>query len=911
MRTMWLVPMLLTACGLMAVPVGAHAFGDFAPRGSLFYARAGDLSGALNTLGGEDWQPKILELLRITGELEDMGGVDEAMRFIDYLGQTEVVIVDLMLREPHVQLIEVSRLKDGAPTEFSKDFIGILDGHDGFEVTPTSIRQGPMLTFLEQGLFITVIGGAAETHVRDVLDGFKDESLSGLRRFEEWSKSARGDVVAWANMRAWRNVTDRFGEEFSDSDRMIMEFIEWNKWDTLTVSLTLPRGGDLQLQAELTFHEPLSNLSTFLRPAGANRLASMLPRDTLMFASAQLGTDHERTLHDILGFIHDAEMRSTPKTLEHEVRWANSRLSRARQRLDRIKEDQDLTDAERTAAIEDQEVVVEHLEQALRNLEERLANFTPRPFAPHGQERGGTQTDAEEVDDFIEEFLVDYLGVTRLEAARALGSEALVGVLNLPAGDDRYSFEYMTNGWFVMIETSAGFDELKDKILEQLLPEDDDLQAFVRYSVPGGEILSERRITPDVVFFAGSGVVGMAPSDYVARRVLAAAGGGDRLYLGSVGAASGSKAGWIDLAALIDREVQNAIRRSMIWGWPPSPSFDIRDLFPAGAVAGANTNESANAITLTATLSGPRDAQPMLKVWRDEVIAEAASFHDRNELSELVTALRRWGGQNGEALDELDSRKYRELVASVTPESLVEQGLYKPRDGLRSAFDPVHVERFVERLDGWRTLIGGDDTLEESSHEWYGLMPTKRVPYFRDGEEWQDPWLQGWIVAATKGPWVRGGRYVVRQWPFDVGGGFDEQDVPIGVSVMWLPESEFQALFAANRRGEVRVFESERPAPDVPEWQVRYELGDEISAVREIRNALERRRREQGENFRPTFRNGTLEELRLLLDNEWEYAVPHKLTIETTDEGIRVRYTTGNLWIESGPEGEIASWQTE
>jgi hypothetical protein len=300
-------------------------------------------------------------------------------------------------------------------------------------------------------------------------------------------------------------------------------------------------------------------------------------------------------------------------------------------------------------------------------------------------------------------------------------------------------------------------------------------------------------------------------------------------------------------------------------------------------------------------------------VLRDELIADTACLHDRHELSALTMALREWGEENSETLNGLEGREYREFVAAVTPEGLIEQGLYIPRDGLRSAFDPAHAERFQRRMDGWDTLIGGENTLKESSHEWVGLWQSKAEPLFGENEEWQEVWLHGWIVAATKGPWVRGGRYVVRQRPTDAAGTAIEEDGSMSLRVSWMPEHEYQALSAANRRGEVRVFASERPESPVPEWQARHDLELQMDGVEYIRRALERKRNELGEGFTPTFRNGTREELRLLIGDSADYVhtVPHKLTIETTEEGIRVRYTEGTLWVEANPKGQLASWQTE
>lgn len=923
MRIKLLGLLILIASGLTAT-VSAQAPGDFAPRNSLVYVRAGDVSGALDALGGDGWKERVLELLRFAGA-EDMGGIDEAKRFIDYLGVTELIIADLMVRDPHVQLIEVTRLKEGAPTRFSQEFIEGAVRHPDYQITPTSVRNGPMLIRIERGLFITTVGESAEAHVRDVLAGDTEESLSGVKRFQDWNKNARGDIVAWADMRAWRTMLERLGDEVPRDVREAMEFVEWQKWDALSLSVALPgRTSGLQIQATLSLNEPLTRAAAFLKPSGASRLVPMLPAETLMLVSAQLGTSHEQTLHNILEVFHDAQMLTMPQQLSSRVDSFEMQIQWNRERRARTAANENLSEEQRAKQLEVEDSRLQQLERMLQQARHDLLAFKSRPFASHGHERESTRTMAEEFDDEIEEALTKFLGITRQEACNVLGREAVFGVLNLPDGGDRWDSEVLEHGWFVLAETEPGFDEVKEKILDRLLgrdlppgdPADEDAQRrqrmaseLLHYKVPGGEIMCERRVRSEVVFFAGSGVVGVARSDYVARRLLEAASGGGRISAGRFPAGiAGSKVGWLDLAALLDRLLKSAEHDARRWERIPQPMFDLRELLPQGAIVSARTDESAAAVTLTVSLHGPRDLKPLLGVVRNELVVDAAYSHDQQTIRMLRQSLNQWHRQNKSALDELDATEYREFVAAVTPAALIEQQLLAPRDGLYSAFDPALAQRFEKALEEGSDLVPGGENLDASGYEWYGLRRDKWPPQEEDANEGGRgivrlsavPSGEGWIVTATREPWLRGGRLVLLET--------DAGNFVHG----WMPEDEFQLLRAANARGETAVKPEQRPEPVLPEWKARVELANQEYPLNLLHRQLEQRRRAaaaQGQEWRPAFNQGTPEELAQLLGKEEAYEHPEKLTIETTDDGIRVRHSEGNLWIETGPNGSRASWQ--
>ena len=84
--------LLVVLGGLFATTVQAFEPGDFAPRGSLLYMRANDLSGAVQKLGGESWKSEVERMLLARDKRDfdqSEAVIEEVRRFADYLGMTD------------------------------------------------------------------------------------------------------------------------------------------------------------------------------------------------------------------------------------------------------------------------------------------------------------------------------------------------------------------------------------------------------------------------------------------------------------------------------------------------------------------------------------------------------------------------------------------------------------------------------------------------------------------------------------------------------------------------------------------------------------------------------------------------------------------------------------------------------
>lgn len=921
----------LLLLALSGLTLCAQTHGDFAPRGSLVYVRCDDVSGALKKLGGEDWIKQAEDLLRLIPE--DMerqaGGIDEARRFIDYLGETELVIADVMAREPNVQLIEVTRLKDGAPKTFSEGFIKQLhEQHDNdADITPTRLKLEDVTIRLHNGLYITTIGGAAENHVRDVLEGVTENSLSGSERFKRWNKGARGDIVAWADMAAWRNAIEKLGEDFDREFKEILDFAEWQKWDQLSASAAL--GNGIQLQATLTMTEPLKRLGAFMRPAGPMRLPAMLPEETLGFAAVQLGTDHNATLLEVLRVFHDMNEAARPANLERQIGWAERRIKQIPQTIEDVKKDPELTDEEKKEWIESLQEQLENEKEELARLKAELAAAAKsRPFQPDPAARDGRGSEAERTLDELDEFLRT-IGTSRVEAANALGTEGVAGALDLVDPVDGRWDSSLENGWFVALEARGNFEELKTRILDRLLgrnlpadlPEEererleDAARSLAHYTAHGGEILCNSLGGGGWAVFAGHGIVGIAGNEYTAHRILEAANGTRRLDTRRVaGGMTASKLGWLDVLAVFKSmqvdELAGARRYFSLQDWV----FDFAKGFGEGAAVSLHIDEAATAITAKAALAGPRNAEKPLAMLRESMLNARAADHDDYELRALGDGIRRWQVHHKGALAELDEADYRKFVAEATPQALAEKAFYQPYDGLRSAFDPALRERFDAAQRGRSFKIGGEDGLAESGFEWYGLFPA-RWPEperdeegnpVRDYEDYGGGQLRGWIVAAMREPWHVGGRIALLDWNGSV-------------TVRWLHEDDFKLLRAANGRGALAVPEADRVWPELPEWVQWRRVERHSWELRSMQQFLQSRvaqARADGREFKPEFNGGTAEELAKLFgddDPEWVdwHLNPADLRIWTTDAGVFVKLTVGKHWAETGEKGTTFSWRSQ
>jgi hypothetical protein len=915
----------LIGVALMAIFAGglfAQAQGDFAPRGSLAYVRANDVSGALKGLFGDEWRKHADEVLALMseGDRRELGGVDEAWRFIDYLGETELVIVDVMVREPYIQLIEVTRLKEGAPTEFSEEFLKSLNEDKAkrkqSEYTPSMLRhRGDLTIRLHNGLMITTVGGTAEAHVKEVLAGKTDESLSKVKKFQKWNETAHGDIVGYADMAAWRAALDRLGEDFDNELRASLDFMEWQKWDRIELSVTLPGNTSrLEINANLITNEPLKRPAVFFRPGGAPRLVGLLPSETVAVASIQLGSDHEKTYLDVLGVIHDVLQQTEPANLKRRIERYETQIEQIEKEIARLEKDEDLDEARRKQDIDASRNRIAMHREMIARWNDELGAYKERPFNPNNEtgERKG-RTEPERFHDELSEILKQF-GITRGEIASALGTEAVIGIIDLPDNaPERANLDYYEDHWFVAAEVTAEFDTVKNKLLDTVLarklPEDmpekereralKNAANLVCYDVPGGEILCERRIRQEVVFFAGSGIAGAAPNDIVARRLLASASGQGRFDTNKLGGVVGSKLGWVDLRAVGERLLQATETQSSYQGRFPRPGFDLRAAFEGGAMISAATDERGNGISLRVTFGGTPNFAGLLPMFRDELVAQQAQEHDESQLRSIAEAARRWKSANEVALPQSAAER-RAAFRAVTLENLVEQNHLKPRDGLRSAFDPAAVRKAGDPAD-----------LSECGFDFYGPYADSWPAGERDPDVTESkgmymgrvPPLRGWIVAAHKKPWARGGRYVMLEYHTDI-------------RKAWLSESDFQKLLAVNGRGDTELAAIDRVSAQ-PEWKRRKELGRHEWELRNIRQELTQRREaaiSSGGEFNPEFDGGTDEELRELLGDGRNVRISFpssRLKFWTTEAGVFVRETDGDLWIQQGPKGASASWMRE
>jgi hypothetical protein len=431
------------------------------------------------------------------------------------------------------------------------------------------------------------------------------------------------------------------------------------------------------------------------------------------------------------------------------------------------------------------------------------------------------------------------------------------------------------------------------------------------YPVTGGEILCERRLRQDVVFFAGSGIAGAAANEIVARRMLEAAQGRGRFDTGKLGGGTmGSKLGWIDLRAAIDRIMQGHGNRRGAGLRFPEMMLDLRSAFGGGAYLSAQTDERLNGLSLKVTFSGTRDFSGLLPMIRDEVMDEHRTDHDEGELRALGHGLKSWKIKHAQQLAELGVDDRRTLLKTATPEALLAKGLYTPRDGLRSAFDPELAKLAANSTDD--KPFGKEATdLSQSSFTWYGLYPGT-WPGAEEGRTRGDfgyslrtrmP-LNGWIVAAMREPWARGGRYVL----VEERNSFDTR---------WMSERDFDLLLTANAENRTNVPAFERELPNQPEWKRRKRLARSEWMLRSIQQTLTDKAAQaaaQGETFEPSFDRGTEAQLRELLGSTRERQMDidvRNLKIWTTGDGIYIRVTDGDIWGQYGPKGSAASWMPE
>lgn len=950
--------LLVVLSGLLATPLLAYEPGDFAPRGSLLYTRVDDFSGALKRLLGDDWrvQAERMLLVREQHDYDDSEPmIEELRKFVDYMGTTEFIIGDIMMREPHIQSATVVQLKEGAPDKFSQAFLDWIKENDrDAELKEDSIAFEGVRIWLKANLLVVTTGGMMDIHVEDVIDGFTDESLSQVERFTKWSSKAKGDVVLFADMTAWRAAVDRLGEEFDADFHRAMDVVEWQKWDMITGTAQLPgqTGGGLSVDLSLSLNQPFEKITAFMKPSGGSRLVGILPSECVGFASIQLGRDHNRTYTDLLRYFHDFEQDNRPFRLKRNRNWMLDDIERTERRLKMLEErkaaeeeDEDNVDdprpqdAKRVEPLPpkraepgeeyeeptlDEQIAetredLERYKARLAELDQEIRDWKHRAFQPDSALREGRRTDAEEFhDEFLE--ILGELGLSFDEMLNSIGHEAVAGILNLPdpTFDDNDLDDAYADMWFALVETAENWPQFKEKLLDAVLarqlPEDmpeeareeakERAESLMFKKVDGGEILRLRGLRADFCFFAGDGFLGVSANEDVALHILKSATGTGRMSTSNIpgGTVSGSKFAYVDFRAVMQKIARGDYNRDRLNMRMPMPFFDLEEYLPSGFHMSLATDEGSHAFRLTFRTAGEGNAANAMRMFADEIHRDKAYDHDRDMLEELQHGIGLWLDANREAMKEMGDGERLRLLKTVTPTSLMEAGHFSPLDGMRSAFDPVMEARFKAMLESYADVLGpaeGENNpadFSESGFEWRGL------PESFGSEEFK----QRHIICVMKGDWAHNGRLAL------VGQGND-------VDMVWLHADEFVRLQEAITNGTEYKPEV-APGVKPPKWRVRKQLSRKVYDMMEVGERLMKLKelaREKGEEFKPNFKGSEEEDpiaaLRKLLgvtEEDWFYFEDAgNLTIETDDvEGTTsARFEMDDHWVEIDEEGNIKS----
>ncbi|MBX3475831.1 MAG: hypothetical protein KF754_15785 [Planctomycetes bacterium] len=962
--------LLIVACGLLAATLPAANPGDLMPRGTLGYGRIKDVSEGIKRLAGGDWMTlfdRALNTRRQSERRDSDPVVNEIKRFINHAGTLEIALVDVMVRDPNVQMTFVLHLGTGAPAEFSEDLLAWAKREAGREgaakITATSISAEDVTFTLRKGLCVVTIGGAAQRHVDDALAGDLAESLSQVERFRKWTETAKSDIELWLDMKALRNAIDKLGEDMRmDSEvQQMLDTIEWQKMDTVSLSANLPSksGGGITASLDMTFSQPVENLGALMRPAGASRLVRVLPAETLGFLSLQLGNDALATWTDIARYVHDTEQRSQPSRLERNLRWARQEVQHIERMLQDLEKgdkdsDKDGTREYSQRAVPKPEVVkpaedeegpmepddpepydpakykeelLERLKEAKEQVaryEEQMRAYKVRPFSPDAEGRTSQPSEGEEMYDQVER-LLKQMGINRTELAEVIGSELIGGFVALPDPTDRALRDMFEHNWFVALELREGHEAMKAKVIDWLLgkklPEgaDEDEKEEARRraeqlmfkKVDGGEILRERGAFSSFCVFFGEGLVGIAHNEDIALRVLKAAGGSGRFAPGNVpGGGVGSKMLYIDLGEFLARVEQEEGRWQRRERRFITPKMEVRKLLKNGLRLGITTNESPTRLSFTLATSGESSLRPTLELLASELELERAWRHDEDMLQELGTGVFSWLSGKQEELSKLSADDLAAALAAVTPQKLLTDGFFSPQDGMRSAFDPAMASRFAAMLKAGTDELGGEGgpgEMKESGFEWFGLPKTMDFGAM-DGFGWGEIG-NIWLVCAAKGNWARGGR------PALVLSGANTR-------VVWLEEAEFKLIRAANAGGR-RLAELPENEPEMPAWKAKIRIAEHrwtlMSLSERLRMAVETAVAEGRElqiSFDGANEEKPLEKVRALLgisaDDWFELENAKALTIEAKGEKFRARIKQGDAWIEIDQDGKITtSWDNE
>ncbi len=898
---------------LLCAPLCAREQGDHAPRGALAYARMGDVQSVLKKLGGGEDYLAPLERIWATAprrDAEEMQAfIDELRPYLKAAKSIEFALGDIMVREPYTQTVTVIDLGEGAPEEFSENLRNWAKKEFGkkaviepkaMDIEAFSFRRYP-------GQLVIATGGMMK-FVDDVRAGNLGESLSQVKRFKEWRESASGDVVAFLDGKAWRNCIDRLGNKEVDRDFMsLMTVLEWQKWDTLTLSLNVDNG--LSLRADLTLSEAPGPVSAILKGAGGFSLFDSLPADTLAALAFQLGSDHERTYIELLKFFHDAESRMRSGSLQEQLKWYTTYLADAEEGLKKAQSEEEKKSYQEM--IDQYKAEIERL-----NKEIAKSSDKPRAFEPERAERERKElesSDAERFNDDFNEFCKES-GISRESLFEALGSEAVAGVVGLPDpmpdDDDIDVFQHM---WFVAARTKGDMKSIKEKFLEALnrdrRPREpgEELPKLTTKQVEGGELLSAEE-GPGVTLFLGEGIVGWAANAEVAKRVLLSNSGRERLNVSRIpgGTPAGSKAGYLDLGEVLGRMLDGGMVRSRHYGNPPMPMENVRKYLKSGLRISASTNEGASRISLVAQTGGETSARNVLETLAETLEFERAWRHDRREVEWLGSVCEDWLRDNEAKLKEMSEGDRRDALKAVKLETLLAKAA-GASDGLRSAFEPAMADKFKAMLANRSDKLSDKAAdFSECGFEWLGL-PLDEKLIRSDDERGYGMLTDAWLVAASKGSWVAGGRVCLVQ-------------SGMNFRTVWLSEDDFNALKLSNvSGGRLKTF---KPKVEQPLWKLKHRLWRMRWDAQSVQQALVESLRQEDGTFREFSFKGAEHEnaVKALLEalkasEESYYFSPEavsRIEIETKDKSCKVRIVMDGQWIEIDEKGKVTtSWGNE
>lgn len=897
---------------LLCAPLCAREQGDYAPRGALVYARMADVQGVLKKLGGGDDYLAPLERIWATApkrDADDMQAfIDELRPYIKAAKSIEFALGDIMVREPYTQTVTVIDLGEGAPEEFSENLRNWAKKEFGRKavIEPKAMDIEAFSFRRYEGQLVIATGGMMK-FVDDVRAGNLGESLSQVKRFKEWRENAAGDVVAFLDGKAWRNCIDRLGREVDRDLLAFMTVCEWQKWETLSLSLDVQNG--LALRADLTMSEPLGPISAVLKGAGGFSLFDSLPADTLAALAFQLGSDHERTYMELLKFFHEAESRMRSGSLQEQLKWYNSYLADAEEGLKKAQTEEEKKTYQEM--IEQYKAEIERLNKAIAKSADK-----PRAFEPDRAERERQElesSDAERFHDDFSEFCKES-GISRESLFEALGSEAVVGVVGLPDPmPDDDDFDVFQHMWFVAARAKGDLKAIKEKFLEVLnrdrRPREpgEELPKLATRVVEGGELLGVED-GPGVTLFLGEGIVGMAANSEVAKRVLLSNSGRERLNMSKVpgGTPAGSKAGYLDLGEVLGRMLDGSMVRSRRYGNPPMPMENVRKYLKSGLRISAATNEGASRISLTAQTGGENSARNVLEALGETLEFERAWRHDRREIDWLGSVCEDWLRENEARLKEMSESDRRDALKAVKLETLLAKAV-GATDGLRSAFDPAMADKFKAMLTSRSDKLGDKAAdFSECGFEWFG-MPLDEKLIRSDDERGYGTLTDAWLVAASKGSWVANGRICLVQ-------------SGMNFRTVWLSDDDFNAVKLSNvSGGRLKTF---KPKTEQPLWKTKHRLWRMRWDAQSVQQALvEKLRQEDGSfkefSFKGAEHDDAVKALMeaLKVSEEGYYFSPEavsRIEIEAKDKSCKVRIVMDGQWIEIDEKGKVTtSWGNE